>query len=165
MISTTPFLPTKGKPASFRPQQQPGFNSTQFNQKTLHFSGDSPPITGDLTKNEDFLDNDWKRICDTVVWQKDNKTLTVVDMIGCLSRRNEAYPGYGSVEDIAKAFPGLNKSLLQSAFQSLKEKGHFLGSDEGDGTFWLRPTGLDFIRNCYPGVFGPEERPFVSWHP
>src|SRR5262245_38463443 len=50
------------------------------------------------------LEAEFKTIGETVVWQKGDKTLNVAEMLAylCRIRKDEGYPGYGTIDTLAK---------------------------------------------------------------
>ncbi len=102
----------------------------------------------------------FKHIGDTVVWKGKidgkKKTINVAEMLAflCRIRRDEGYyPGYGTVEKLAKSFPGLNTEALEWAFSELHSDGkHYLGKDYSTSEYWLRPSGKEMLEDVYPDI-------------
>ncbi|MBY0405127.1 MAG: hypothetical protein K2X66_14600 [Cyanobacteria bacterium] len=141
-LSFSPSIPT----VSLGLQKQPGIKSFPSTKNPLHFSGDAFQIFKALNP-----DIPLREIFATTVWQKGDKTINVAEMVAffCRIRQSDGYPGYGSVETLAKSFPGLDTVKLEGAFKSLHQKG-YLGND--NNSYWLRPEGLEIIKKLYPDI-------------
>jgi hypothetical protein len=146
---------------------------SQVNPSNLHFSGDAFQIHQQLNPKAPVMDSQrfgprWKapvivleketekrirNICEIVVWQKDEQTLNVADMIAflCRAREKEGYLGYGTIETLAKPFPGMDIIKLEKAFDALQQEDpEMLGKNHSYKTFWLWERGLTVLQNLYP---------------
>jgi hypothetical protein len=81
----------------------------------------------------------------------------------CRKRSDDRYPGFGTVETLAKDFPGMNVETLRQGFDKLHESNYYLGNDPFSKDFWLRPIGEEMIQKVYPDVTLPKkEDRFIS---
>jgi hypothetical protein len=162
------------------PTQVGSTDSLPAAQGSLHFGADAFHVSklikaGELKNPEIVLPKDeaekrFKEICDQVVWEggKDLK-VNVAEMLAylCRVRPKEKYPGYGTVETLAKDFPGLNTNLLKKSFDQLHSSYH-LDRYYVDYSYRLRMRGLRMLEKFYPEVILPpkEERYISRWaHP
>jgi hypothetical protein len=145
---------------------------------TLRFSGDAFEIRKKLitaqqvevkqvkSKQEEERNAEFKAIGDVVVWQQGADQLTVADMVAylCRIRPEDGYPGYGTPEDVAKDFPGMNVEALKQGFQSLHEAPVcYLGKDKNYGKYWLRPEGKRMISQVYPEITLPPVQDLLTF--
>ncbi len=108
-------------------------------------------------------DDAFKEICNPVVWQQGNDTLTVGEMVAflCRKRPDENYPGYGTAATLAKDFPGMNIEALSKGFEQLHNNASnpcYLGSDDKEKSYWLRPIGEGMIEKLYPDITLPPKK-------
>jgi hypothetical protein len=132
---------------------------SQLAQGNLRFSGDAYMIRQEL-KLEAEKEAHFKKIGDTVVWQRDNDSLNVAEMLAylCRIRRDEGYPGYGTVEGLAKDFPGMDVEALREGFDKLHEEPYYFLGKDAYGQYWLRSDGEEMIKKLYPDVTLPSKK-------
>ncbi|MBY0405126.1 MAG: hypothetical protein K2X66_14595 [Cyanobacteria bacterium] len=158
-----PSLFPKTKPISTHPKLKSGFDTSSSDQKSVHFSGDAFLIYSQL-RLKSPIEAKFKEICDTIVWQKNDKTINVAEMTAFLCRKRDAdgYPGYGSIETLAKAFPGLEITKLEKSFRALLEPVKYMGFDKDTSEYWLRPEGLEMLKKVYPAISLPPENDLIT---